>query len=126
MRAAGLAGDAVEYGDFSAHGGATAMARLLDAHPDLDAVFVASDTMASGALTHLAASGITVPDDVAVFGFDNIGLARTTDPQLSTVAHPVAEMAARAGRMLEDLLAGVELGPDPVLFEAKLVLRESA
>jgi DNA-binding LacI/PurR family transcriptional regulator len=126
MRAAGRATDAIEYGDFSARSGNAAMARLLDAHPDLDAVFVASDTMASGALTQLTARGVSVPDDLAVFGFDDIGVAETTDPPLSTVAQPVTEMAAQAGRMLEQLLAGSALGPDPVLFEPKLVLRESA
>ena len=102
------------------------MARLLTDHPDLDAVFVASDLMASGALSHLSSRGIRVPDDIAVFGFDDSGVAETTDPPLSTVAQPVGEMANRAGKMLRALLNGEVLAQDPLLFHARLAIRESA
>ena len=47
------------------------MKRLLAIHPDIDAVFAASDLMAAGALSVLAASGRQVPGDVAVVGFDD-------------------------------------------------------
>ena len=126
LAAAGLPDDAVELGDFTAQGGAEAMTRLLDTHPGLDAVFVASDLMASGALHVLAGRGIRVPDDVAVFGFDDLGVAESTTPPLSTVVHPVQAMAAQAGHMLEALLRGEELTVDPLLFRPELVLRASA
>ncbi|WP_182111822.1 LacI family DNA-binding transcriptional regulator [Actinotalea sp. JY-7876] len=126
MRTAGHADDAVEFGDFTARGGAAAMARLLEAHPDLDAVFVANDLMASAALTHLAQRGRRVPEEIAVFGFDDIGVAETTDPPLSTVAQPLDQMVARAAVMLLALLAGEEVPPQPILYEARLSLRESA
>lgn len=123
---AGLADDAIEHGDFSSRSGALAMSRLLDRFPDLDAVFVASDLMASSALLQLSARGVSVPDDVAVFGFDDFAIAETTDPPLSTVVQPVATMASRAGQMLVAMLAGEDVPPGPVLFEAHLALRESA
>ena len=126
LAAAALPDDAVAYGDFTVGGGAAAVARLLATHPDLDALFVASDLMASGVLTHLAARGIRVPQDVAVVGFDDLEVAESTHPPLTTVAQPVTEMAARAGRMLADLLAGVRVPAEPVLFEARLVRRGSA
>lgn len=126
LAAAGLPDDAVERGDFTARGGAEAMARLLDRAPDLDAVFVANDLMASGALLQLAARGRSVPDDVAVFGFDDIGVAESTDPPLSTVAQPLTSMAGRAGRLLASLLRGEQVAPGPVLFEPRVTLRESA
>ena len=91
LGAAGLPDDAAECGDFTAPGGAAATTRLLDAHPDLDAVFVASDLMASGAMSVLAARGLSVPDDVAVFGFDDLGVAETTTPR---VFHDVTGLAA--------------------------------
>ena len=121
VRAAGLPDDAVAFGDFTAPTGAAAMATLLDAHPDLDGVFVASDLMASGALQVLAARGRRVPDDVAVFGFDDLGVAESTTPPLSTVVQPVQEMAREAGSMLAALLRA-----QPVLHRAELVLRASA
>lgn len=126
MAAAGLQADAVVYGDFTVRGGAAAISELIDAHPDLDAVFIASDLMASGAMPHLIGRGIAVPEDIAVFGFDDIGVAETMSPTLSTVAQPVGEMAARAGVMLQAILAGVPVSLEPVLFEPRLILRESA
>jgi DNA-binding LacI/PurR family transcriptional regulator len=126
LTTAGRPTDLVEFGDFTVEGGRAATARLLDAHPDVDAVFAASDLMAYGALTELAARGVSVPADVAVFGFDDIGVAESTQPPLSTVAQPVAEMAARAGEMLQAILAGRLVEPEPVLFHARLVLRTTA
>src|SRR5665647_2592539 len=62
----GLATDAVAYGDFTTTGGAGATAKLLAEHPDINALFVASDLMAVGALSVLAGAGRLVPGDVAV------------------------------------------------------------
>lgn len=126
MAAAGLPDDAVEHGDFTARSGAEAMGRLLDRVPDLDAVFVANDLMASGALLQLAARGLRVPADVAVFGFDDIGVAESTSPPLSTVAQPLTAMARRAGHLLAALLRGEDVPAEPVVFEPRITLRESA
>ncbi len=126
MDAAGLPTDAVAHGDFTEGSGAVAMGRLLDEHPDLDGVFAASDLMASGALLRMGVLGVRVPDDVALVGFDDLGFAATTDPPLTTVAQPVAEMAARAGALLQELIAGEEIDPEPVMFPPRLVLRASA
>ncbi len=126
MHDAGLPDDAVALGDFTEQGGKVAARQLLAAHPDLDAIFAASDLMAAGALTELADQGRHVPEDVAVIGFDNFDLSERTDPPLSTIAHPVAAMAARAGEMLEHLLDGSDPDPQPVLFSPEIVLRKSA
>lgn len=126
LRAADRPDDAVAYGDFTLEGGVAATQQLLTTHADLDAVFAASDMMAAGALTELANQGRRVPDDVAVIGFDNFDMGRSTTPPLSTVDHPVGEMAARAGEMLLEVLAGGEPILDPVLFAPHLVLRTTA
>jgi DNA-binding LacI/PurR family transcriptional regulator len=126
MATAGLPDDAVEFGDFTARSGAEAMTRLLDRSPDLDAVFVANDLMASGALLQISARGLSVPGDIAVFGFDDIGVAESTNPPLSTVVQPLTEMAARAGTLLAALLRGETPSEEPVLFPPRLMLRESA
>ncbi|UMG91173.1 LacI family DNA-binding transcriptional regulator [Nocardioides sp. TF02-7] len=105
MRAAGLSDDAVAHGDFTEQGGADAAAELVDLHPGLDGLFVASDLMATGALRALAAAGKQVPADVAVIGYDDLGVAERTTPQLTTIrqpprpdgraGHPPAPRAAR-------------------------------
>jgi DNA-binding LacI/PurR family transcriptional regulator len=126
LEGAGLASDVVAYGDFTTGGGARAATQLLAEHPDLDALFVASDLMAVGALAVLAAAGRLVPGDVAVVGYDNLGAAATTSPALTTIVNPVVAMARLAGEMLVDLLAGKKVDQDPVIFAPELVIRLSA
>lgn len=94
----------IAQGDFTEESGRRAMAELLMRHPDLDAVFAASDIMAAGALHTLRAAGRRVPEDVAVVGFDDSPLAQHTDPQLTTVRQPVEEMGRAMARvLLEDI-----------------------
>ena len=65
--------------------------------PDLDAVFVASDLMAAGALTALRRAGRRVPEDVAVGGFDDSSIATTVEPALTTIRQPMARHQRRDG-----------------------------
>jgi LacI family transcriptional regulator len=76
----------VEAGDFSRSSGANAMLKLLHAHPELDAVFVANDEMAIGAWEVANASGRRVPEDVAIVGFDNASLPEWRDISLTSVS----------------------------------------
>lgn len=126
LRDAGLATDAVAYGDFTTDGGALAASQLLAEHPDIDALFVASDLMAVGALTVLTDAGRLVPGNVAVVGFGNLGAAATTSPTLTTIVNPVIAMARAAGEMLIDLLTGKKVDQAPVIFAPELVIRLSA
>ncbi|HEY2948670.1 MAG TPA: LacI family DNA-binding transcriptional regulator [Micromonosporaceae bacterium] len=118
--------DLIAYGDFSEASGATAMHRLLKERPDLDAVFVASDLMAAGALRVLRELGRRVPEDVAVVGFEDAPVAQQTDPPLTTVHQDVEEM----GRQMALLLAARVRGEAPdqpyVLLDTYLVERQSA
>ena len=63
------------YGDYSHDSGITAMQRLLEQSPDLDAVFVNSDLMAIGAINVIQNSGKRVPEDIAVVGYDDLSIA---------------------------------------------------
>ena len=80
------------HGDFTEESGERATRSLLRRNPAIDAVFVASDAMALGALRALDATGRRVPDDVAVVGFDDIGVAATATPPLTSVRQPLTEM----------------------------------
>ncbi|MFD3931821.1 LacI family DNA-binding transcriptional regulator [Streptomyces sp. NPDC058614] len=121
---AGLKDHRVAHADFSEAGGAAAMARLLDEHPDLDAVFVASDVMAAGALRVLRERGRTVPEDVAVVGFNDILTARHTQPALTTIHQPIVALGSEMTRMLVRVLGGEE--PTPLILPTELVIRGSA
>jgi DNA-binding LacI/PurR family transcriptional regulator len=115
----------VAYGDFSRQSGEHAMTRLVDHRPGLDAVFVASDLMAAGALRALHRLGRRVPDDVAVIGFEDSPLAQHTYPALSTVRQPTDAMATRATRELLSQLNAPERDPVHVILDTKLILRAS-
>jgi len=105
VRAAGLP-ELVASTDFTRPAAAAATRHLLDSCPDLDAIFVASDLMATAALQVLAAAGRRVPADVAVVGFDDSPPALMTVPTLSTVRVRVEDEAALAVRTLAGPPAG--------------------
>ena len=86
----------VPSGDWHRSTGAEAMERLLASGKQFDAVFALNDAMALGALRVLAARGITVPDDVAVIGFDDVDDARYSTPSLTSVAPGRREIARTA------------------------------
>jgi DNA-binding LacI/PurR family transcriptional regulator len=115
----------VAHGDFTRESGKRAMGELLALDPALDAVFVASDLMAHGALGMLRAVGRRVPDDVAVVGFDDIELAQYTDPPLTTIRQPIVEMGRQLARQVLRLAAGEAVEP-AVVLPTSLVIRESA
>jgi DNA-binding LacI/PurR family transcriptional regulator len=115
----------VAVGDFTRESGAEAMRQLLADDPALDAVFVASDLMADGALRTLRQAGRRVPDDVAVIGFDDVEIARYTEPPLTTVRQPIAELGRRLARQLLRLAENEDVEPALVL-PTELVIRESA
>lgn len=87
------------------------------------AVFAASDEMAFGALRALRRTGLRVPDDVSVLGFDDHDLAELLD--LSTVAQPVAELGARAGERILARLSDGKILTSPAILRTRLVLRGS-
>lgn len=125
VEAAGLM-PTVAYGDFTHASGVHAMWRLLDQRPGLDAVFVASDIMAAGALHALRRAGRRVPDDVAVIGFDDLPLAQHTQPPLTTIRQPLERVGTRAAEMLLAAMDGKSTeGIEPVL-PTTLVTRASA
>ena len=116
----------VVVGDFTEASGQRAAAELLADHPDLDAMFVASDLMAMGALRALRAAGRRVPEDVAVVGFDDAAFAAYADPPLTTVRQPVELMGQEMVRLLLARVADPYAQPTEVILPTDLVTRDSA
>ncbi len=100
-------------GDFTQEGSVTAMERLLATHPEIDAVFAASDLMAASALSVITASGRRVPADVALVGFDDMAIALSTTPHLSSVRQPIEEMGHEMARLLVESLDHDRFRPTP-------------
>lgn len=116
--------DLVEQDSYERESGDAAMTRLLERAPDIDAVFVASDVMAVGAIEALRRAGLRVPEDVAVAGFDDSGLAQTHRPALTTVRQPWAEISSTMVDMVLDVIDGIPR--EPVVLPTTLVIRDSA
>jgi DNA-binding LacI/PurR family transcriptional regulator len=125
VRASGQAADLVVHGDFTMASGVAAMRELLERAPDLDGVFVASDLMATGAISVLRERGRAVPGDVAVVGFDDSSAATGGEIQLTTVHQPSREMGAEMARMLLALLRGETIERERVM-PTRIVVRDSA
>jgi len=113
-------------GDFTQEGSAAAMERLLAIHPDIDAVFAASDLMAAGAMSVLSASGRHVPDDVAVVGFDDSAIAMSTTPHLTSVRQPIEEMGHEMARLLVEAVDASDPVLRRVILATELVQRASS
>ena len=116
----------VAEGDWSLQSGREGTESILNRHPDIDALFAASDLMALGALAALRETGRRVPDEVAVAGFDDSAAATLADPALTTVHHPCGEIALEALRILDDLIEGRAIGPEHVVLPTSFVRRKSA
>lgn len=133
VRGAGLGDELFETADFTAAGAALAARRLLDrvgtgpgGALELDALFVASDLMATGVIAELRERGLRVPDDIAVVGFDDSPAALTGPVPLTTVAQPSEAAGAAMADVLLRLLAGDDAVPRATILPTELVVRESA
>ncbi len=123
LGAAGLSAR-VAHGDFTERSGFEAARRLLEQDPQLDAMFAASDLMALGALRALREAGRRVPEDVAVVGFDDLGVAESADPPLSSVRQPIEHVARDLVQMLLARIDGAQV--KSLTLPTTLTLRASA
>jgi LacI family transcriptional regulator len=116
-------GALIVHGDFTERSSFEAMRRLLPHEPD--AVFVASDSMALGALRALREAGKSVPEEVAIVGFDDMPQVATANPPLTTIRQPIQQTGILAVEMLIDIL---ENGVEParrIILPTELVIRAS-
>ncbi|MFC3342470.1 LacI family DNA-binding transcriptional regulator [Paenibacillus abyssi] len=99
---AGIAYDSslVQMGDYQIESGHDAMNKLLVMSNPPDAVFVANDLMALGAMDIISDRGLKIPDDIGIIGFDGLQLGSVVKPKLSTVAQPIYEIGTIAAEML--------------------------
>ena len=110
-------------GDFTESGGYHAMTELLDYKPD--AIFAASDIMAVGAMRAVREAGLSVPDDIAFLGFDDLSLPNSPDPPLTTIRQPVLQFSISAVEILIDLIENGVEPPRRVIMTTDLIIRES-
>ncbi len=114
----------VRYADYYDTKSARAMTELLEAHPDIDGVFVNSDVMAIAAMEAIRGSGRRVPENVAVVGYDDLSIAAYSHPPLTTIRQNVPEAGRMLGRnLVEHLRTGIVTN---VTVPVELIVRQSA
>jgi DNA-binding LacI/PurR family transcriptional regulator len=117
--------DYIQSGDFLQQSGYDAMKRLLALDERPDAVAVACDAMAVGAIRALEDEGLRCPDDIAIAGFDDAPWAAIMNPGLTTVRQPATEMGAAAVDSVVAMINDPSLDPPTVQLQGTLVIRES-
>lgn len=121
MAVAGLS-PRVTDGDFTQAAGYEAAIALFRGDDRPDALFVANDTMAIGALLALQDMGLRCPEDVAVVGFDDVPVAALVRPGLTTLRVDIAGLGRRA---LDRLVGLIRLNDAPTATAAQETVRPS-
>jgi LacI family transcriptional regulator len=115
----------VVEGDFTFDCGQLAVKRTIEAGLSFDAIFAHNDLSAAGAIQAVREAGRRVPKDVAVVGFDDLPLAATTEPPLTSVRQPLREMGETAARMLLAHFDGAALPQSPTIIPTTFTVRGS-
>lgn len=106
---------------FDATSGAHAARELIRNHPDITAVFCASDQLAIGAMRTIRQLHLSIPNDISVVGFDDIAVASELITPLTTIRQPMNEL----GNAAANLLLSDTDEPRHISFVPKLIVRES-
>jgi LacI family transcriptional regulator len=113
-------------GNYYAAGAAVVTERLLASGTPLPQVIVcANDQSALGVMYVLRRSGVDVPGQVAVTGFDDIPMARHLHPQLTTVRQPIGELGETAFEVLYSMISREQPAERAIALPTRLVCRES-
>lgn len=115
----------IRYGnDFNFSDGKKGMEELLNTSSDITAVFAASDAMASGALTTALSSGLSVPEDISIMGYDDTLITEYVYPSLTALSQPLEEMGKESVKMLIQLMNG-EVYVDNKILKHSITERKS-
>jgi len=115
------------HGDFRQEGGRAAMTRLLSLPKRPRAVLVANNLMTLGALQAIHEHGVSIPEEVAVVGFDDLPWALSLRPPLTAVAQPMEEIGRAAAQLLLERLKGQNGGAltRQIVLPTRLIIRAS-
>lgn len=125
MEAAGLQPSIYLMDDTTIETGQEAARRALGAQPEITALVAINDAMAIGAMRAAQEMGLTVPEDLAIVGFDNTSWAAYTTPPLTTVSVPMKDMGRLAAQVLLDRINGTPTTVTRTTAAAELIIRGS-
>lgn len=96
--------DLVVHSDYTIRGAVAGVEKLLDAHPEVTALFAANYEMTMGTMIVLNERGISIPEEMSVIGFDNREFARALHPTLTIITQPTEAIAAQVAETILDRL----------------------
>ncbi|WP_116474832.1 substrate-binding domain-containing protein [Zobellella maritima] len=120
-----LPASAIVEGDFESESGYQGMQRLLQQKFPVTAVFAFSDTMAFGAICAITQAGFRVPQDISVLGYDDVNMARFTNPPLTTISHPKRTLGRWALELLLKRIKDKDHRQAQLELTPRLVVRDS-
>ena len=118
--------DYITRGDFTMLSGMEAARATLNSNDPPTAIFACNDDMAIGAIHAAYELNLRVPDDVSIVGFDDITMATSVWPPLTTVRHPIREMAASAIDLLERKRNGEVIETTNLVVQHDIAVRSSS
>ena len=127
LQQAGLAlpQEYIRYGDWEYESGKEQTKELLKLDPLPTAVFAMNDLMAAGCMAELRAAGLSIPEDIAVAGFDNREIAAYLQPSLTTVTLPTTEIGTEAALRIIDMINNPSPHPVRIIIPCSIVERNS-
>lgn len=113
-------------GDFSITSGKLITRHILADYPDVTAIFSSNNHMTLGCISELVGSGVKIPDDMALVGFDDLPLVNMFHYQLTVVDRPSREMGYQAMKLMSKMLKGGKSGVEQrIILTPKLIVRGS-
>jgi DNA-binding LacI/PurR family transcriptional regulator len=115
----------IQPGDWEVEGGYRAAKNLLQLPERPTAIFAANDMMALGAIYAIQDTGLSVPDDIAIVGYDNREFTSIVRPGITTVVMPVYEMGRIAAEILLQQICDGTRDNDEVKVKGELIIRDT-
>ncbi|MBO5154713.1 MAG: LacI family DNA-binding transcriptional regulator [Eubacterium sp.] len=116
----------VVHSDYTIRGAVAGVEKLLDAHPEVTALFAANYEMTMGTMIVLNERGISIPEEISVIGFDNREFARALHPTLTIITQPTEAIAAQvAETILHRLENGEQITPQESYLKTEVMVGKS-
>lgn len=115
----------IAHGDFTFESGEREVVKLLNLKERPTAIFAANDYMAIGAMRKIKASGLSIPKDIALMGFDNTLEAAYVEPGLTTIRQPLQELGEKAVDLAVRSMQEPYFEPQTLILKPELIKRQS-
>lgn len=117
--------DLIIDGHFTSDGGRLAMEKILATKKSVSAIFFMNDEMAAGAIDLCFENGISIPDDISIFGCDDLDIAKFLHPKLTTLRQPLEEIGTAAGVLAHAIATRADQSKFKRVFDAEVIERAS-